>query len=63
VDNIPRVLPRIATLSFVKARGRCCRFFKSSEAKGGVTEDELYQVFNMGIGMTIIVSPEKRNQR
>jgi phosphoribosylformylglycinamidine cyclo-ligase len=27
--------------------------------RGGVPEPELYQVFNMGIGMTLIVQPDK----
>jgi phosphoribosylformylglycinamidine cyclo-ligase len=35
--------------------------FQIIRQKGGVPEAELYQVFNMGIGMTIIVSAEKAN--
>ena len=27
--------------------------------RGGVPDAELYQVFNMGIGMTLIVQPDK----
>jgi phosphoribosylformylglycinamidine cyclo-ligase len=33
--------------------------FRIIKEKSGVAEDELYQVFNMGIGMVTIVSPEK----
>jgi phosphoribosylformylglycinamidine cyclo-ligase len=33
--------------------------FKMIEARSGVPDDELYQVFNMGIGMITIVTPEK----
>jgi phosphoribosylformylglycinamidine cyclo-ligase len=33
--------------------------FQLLAAKGGVAEAELYQVFNMGIGMTIIVAADK----
>ena len=36
--------------------GGAAAFFNSSQAKGGVDEAELYQVFNMGIGMTVIVA-------
>jgi phosphoribosylformylglycinamidine cyclo-ligase len=32
--------------------------FKLIEAKSGVPDAELYQVFNMGIGMVAIVSAE-----
>ena len=34
-------------------------FFRLIEAKGGVAEAELYQVFNMGIGMVILVAADK----
>ena len=33
--------------------------FRMIEAKGGVPREELYQVFNMGIGMTVIVSQDQ----
>jgi phosphoribosylformylglycinamidine cyclo-ligase len=33
--------------------------FKMIEAKSGVPDAELYQVFNMGIGMVSIVSADK----
>jgi phosphoribosylformylglycinamidine cyclo-ligase len=33
--------------------------FKIIEEKSGVPDDELYQVFNMGIGMVSIVSADK----
>ncbi|MEO6033927.1 MAG: AIR synthase-related protein, partial [Verrucomicrobiota bacterium] len=33
--------------------------FQIIEAKGGVPDEELYQVFNMGIGMTITVDGAK----
>jgi phosphoribosylformylglycinamidine cyclo-ligase len=32
--------------------------FQIIKATGGVPEEELYQVFNMGIGMTAIVAPD-----
>jgi phosphoribosylformylglycinamidine cyclo-ligase len=35
--------------------------FKIIETKSGVPDEELYQVFNMGIGMVSIVSAEKAN--
>jgi len=35
--------------------------FQILQANGGVPDDELYQVFNMGIGMVVIVA--ERNAR
>jgi phosphoribosylformylglycinamidine cyclo-ligase len=36
--------------------------FRLIQAKGGVPEAELYQVFNMGIGMVVIVGADKADE-
>jgi phosphoribosylformylglycinamidine cyclo-ligase len=59
VDNIPRVLPKNCDVVIRKGSWEMLPIFQIIQAKGEVPEDELYQVFNMGIGMTIIISPEK----
>lgn len=59
VDNIPRVLPKNCDVVIKKGSWEMLPIFKIIQAKGGVPEEELYQVFNMGIGMTIIVAAEK----
>lgn len=59
VDNIPRVLPKNCDVLIHKGSWEMLPIFKIIEAKGGVPEDELYQVFNMGIGMTTIVDGAK----
>jgi phosphoribosylformylglycinamidine cyclo-ligase len=59
VDNIPRVLPKNCDVVIRKGSWEMPPIFKIIQAKGGVPDDELYQVFNMGIGMTIIVAAEK----
>jgi phosphoribosylformylglycinamidine cyclo-ligase len=55
VDNIPRVLPKNCDVLIRKGSWDMLPIFKIIETKGGVPDEELYQVFNMGIGMTIIV--------
>ncbi len=55
VDNIPRVLPKNCDVVIRKGSWEMPPIFQIIQAKGGVPEAELYQVFNMGIGMTIIV--------
>ncbi len=62
VDNIPRVLPR--NLDVVIRRGfwEMLPIFQLIAARGGVPEAELYQVFNMGIGMTLMVAADKADQ-
>jgi phosphoribosylformylglycinamidine cyclo-ligase len=59
VDNIPRVLPRNCDVVIRKGSWDMLPIFQIIAAKGGVPEAELYQVFNMGIGMTVIVDAGK----
>ena len=59
VDNIPRVLPETCDVVIKKGSWDMLPIFKMIEEKSGVPDDELYQVFNMGIGMVTIVAAEK----
>jgi phosphoribosylformylglycinamidine cyclo-ligase len=59
VDNIPRVLPAQCDVVIRKGSWDMLPIFRIIEAKGGVPEDELYQVFNMGIGMVAVVAAEQ----
>jgi phosphoribosylformylglycinamidine cyclo-ligase len=59
VDNIPRVLPKTCDVVIRKGSWDMLPIFKMIEAKSGVPDAELYQVFNMGIGMVSIVSADK----
>jgi phosphoribosylformylglycinamidine cyclo-ligase len=59
VDNIPRVLPRNCDVIIEKGSWEALPIFEIIRTKGGVPEAELYQVFNMGIGMTAIVAADK----
>ena len=56
VDNLPRVLPGNCDALIRRGTWEMPAIFRMIEAKGGVPVDELYQVFNMGIGMVAIVS-------
>ena len=56
VDNIPRVLPKQCDVVIRKGSWDVLPIFRLIEARGGVPEPELYQVFNMGIGMTLTVA-------
>jgi phosphoribosylformylglycinamidine cyclo-ligase len=59
VDNIPRVLPKKCDVVIQKGSWNVPAIFQLIEGRGGVEENELYQVFNMGIGMTVIVAGDK----
>ncbi|MST93827.1 MAG: phosphoribosylformylglycinamidine cyclo-ligase [Pedosphaera sp.] len=59
VDNIPRVLPKSLDVVIRKGSWDMLPIFKIIETQSGVPDEELYQVFNMGIGMVTIVSADQ----
>ena len=56
VDNIPRTLPPKCDVVIRKGSWEMLPIFRILEERGGVEDAELYQVFNMGIGMTVTVA-------
>jgi phosphoribosylformylglycinamidine cyclo-ligase len=59
VDNIPRVLPKNCDTIIRKGSWDMLPIFKIIADHRSVPEAELYQVFNMGIGMVAIVAAQK----
>lgn len=58
IDNVPRILPQNCDAVIETKSWRPPRIFDVLEANGNVSRTEMYQVFNMGIGMVAIVSQE-----
>ena len=59
IDNIPRVLPRHCDALIHKGSWDISPVFELLQRAGDVPEAEMYQVFNMGVGMVLIVDGEK----
>ncbi|MDE3066372.1 MAG: phosphoribosylformylglycinamidine cyclo-ligase [Verrucomicrobiota bacterium] len=59
MDNLPRVLPNNCDAVIRKGSWDMPPIFRVITERGGVPEAELYQVFNMGIGMAAIVSRDR----
>ena len=57
--NIPRILPEGLAAHLHKGSWNIPPIFKLIQEKGNIEEAEMYRVFNMGIGMTIICSPQQ----
>jgi len=57
VDNIPRVLPCHCDALIRKGTWEVPPIFELLASRGKVPPAELYQVFNMGIGMVMILAP------
>jgi phosphoribosylformylglycinamidine cyclo-ligase len=55
VDNLPRVLPKTCDAVIDCSAWKVPTIFEHICAGGKVDRAEMYQVFNMGIGMTIVV--------
>jgi phosphoribosylformylglycinamidine cyclo-ligase len=58
IGNIPRILPQSLAAHLKKRSWDILPIFKLIQKQGDIKEAEMYQVFNMGIGMTIICSPQ-----
>ena len=59
VDNIPRMLPDTCDVIIREGTWEMLPIFRLLEEKGGISKQELYQVFNMGVGMTLIVQANR----
>lgn len=56
IDNLPRVLPKNCDAVIDTKGWRVPRIFQILQRNGAVDLAEMYQVFNMGIGMVAVVS-------
>lgn len=56
IDNLPRILPANCHAVIDTRSWRVPPIFRILEQNGAVDREEMYQVFNMGIGMAVIVA-------
>jgi len=56
IDNLPRILPSNCDAVIETKSWRVPKIFKILQKNGNVDDQEMYQVFNMGIGMVAIVA-------
>jgi len=59
VGNIPRILPEGLVAHIRKDSWDILPIFRLIQREGDIEEEEMYQVFNMGIGMAIVCSPQQ----
>ena len=55
VDNIPRVLPKAVNAEIDRSTWEVPTIFNFIERQGKIDRDEMYRVFNMGIGFVLII--------
>jgi len=62
IDNVPRVLPEGLAAKFDSQTWTVPPIFPLIQQRGNVDRQEMYRVFNMGIGMVIVCSPQNADQ-
>jgi len=55
IDNVPRVLPKTVDAVFDLKAWKTPAIYQFIEQAGGIDAEEMYRVFNMGIGMVLFV--------
>jgi phosphoribosylformylglycinamidine cyclo-ligase len=59
IGNVPRVLPEGMAAQFNSRTWTVPPIFQLIQKRGNVDRREMYRVFNMGLGMVLVCSPEK----
>ena len=58
-ENIPRSIPKGLSAKIKKSDVRVLPIFKLIEKVGNIPERDMFNTFNMGVGMSVVVSPDK----
>ena len=58
IENLPRILPPDCSVMIEKRSWTPLPIFQMIQEDGGVEDEEMYRVFNMGIGMCLICRSE-----
>jgi phosphoribosylformylglycinamidine cyclo-ligase len=62
VDNLPRVLPKDCDAAIRVGAWKVPALFQHIQDGGKVDPAEMYQVFNMGIGMVLVVAEKDASE-
>ena len=57
-ENIPRSIPDGLGAKIAKSDVKVLPIFKLIAERGGISERDMFNTFNMGVGMSIVVAPE-----
>jgi phosphoribosylformylglycinamidine cyclo-ligase len=62
VENLPRVLPNGLGARVRRESWEVPNLFRILGEEGGVEEGEMYRAFNMGVGMIVVVDPDRAHE-
>ena len=63
IDNLPRILPATCDALIDTSSWKVPPIFRLIQRGGDISREEMYQVFNMGIGMVLVVSKSHASER
>lgn len=61
IENIPRILPEGTAVNLIKENWLIPEIFNLVKKHGNIDTEEMFRVFNMGIGMVLFVNEQKAN--
>ena len=61
-ENIPRSLPEGCTAHIDRAALKTPPIFDLIRRKGNIPERDMFNTFNMGVGMSVVVAPDKADE-
>ncbi len=62
VGNVPRILPQGMAVQLRRGTWMIPPIFQLIQQRGNVDQNEMFRVFNMGIGMVVVCSPDDADQ-
>lgn len=62
IENIPRILPEGLAAKIDRNSYELPRLFKALQRKAGISDQKMYNTFNMGIGLVICVRKEEEEK-
>jgi phosphoribosylformylglycinamidine cyclo-ligase len=62
IDNLPRILPSNCDAVIETKSWKVPRIFQILQQNGNIDLREMYQVFNMGIGMAAVVAEQNADR-
>ena len=61
-ENIPRIIPNGLSIDIFKESWDMPQSFKWLQDQGDISDNDMYRIFNCGIGMTLIVDESIKDQ-
>ena len=62
VENVPRILPKSLKAEFDYSSIKVPEIFKLIQKQGNIAQEEMFRVFNMGVGLVIVIAKKDKEK-